>query len=314
VAEEQQYSNVAVLLPAYNEEAEIQRVVRDFRASLPGAMIYVYDNNSSDKTKEKALLEQAVVRTEYRQGKGYVVRRMFSDIDADIYLMCDGDGTYDASIAPELIRALLDDNLDMVVATRTSTETDAYRRGHRFGNWLLNRIVRLTFGRTFSDMLSGYRVLSRRFVKSFPSFSGGFEIETEITVHALEMDMPTRELATEYTSRSEGSSSKLNTYSDGLQILWMIMRLLKAGQPFVFFGWIAVFSALVSLLLAWPIFETYLETGLVPKIPTAVLSASLMIISVMSLFSGVILENVSQAARESKRLHYLSYLAPTHHS
>ncbi len=298
---------VAVLLPCYNEQAAITGVIEDFRAALPEARIYVYDNNSTDRTAEAARQAGAVVRAEARRGKGNVVRRMFADIEADVYVMADGDGTYDAESAPAMIRLLIDENLDMVVGTRTETgQGSAYRPGHRFGNRLFTLSVQALFGRRFSDILSGYRVFSRRFVKSFPCRSQGFEIETELTIHSLDLRLPVGEVGTPYSSRPEGSASKLNSVSDGLRILKEILWLLKANRPLMFFGSIAVLLALLSLALAVPLLVTYSETGLVPRFPTAVLSTGIMILSFLSLACGLILDSVSRGRREVKALRYLS--------
>jgi glycosyltransferase involved in cell wall biosynthesis len=263
---------IAVLVPCYNEEASIGKVVADFRAALPGATIYVYDNNSKDRTAEVARAAGAVVRRELHQGKGRVVRRMFTDIDADIYVLVDGDATYDAPSAPALIEKLVEDRLDMLVAVRVDREDAAYRPGHRAGNRLLTGFVAMVFGHAFTDMLSGYRVLTRRFVKSFPPLSGGFEIETELTVHALELELPVGELRTPYYSRPQGSASKLNTWRDGFRILWMILRLYRSERPLPFFGSLGVALALISIGLAIPIVITFMREGVVPRIPTAILS------------------------------------------
>lgn len=297
--------NVAVLVPCYNEAATIGNVVADFRRALPDATIYVYDNNSSDDTVNLARAAGAVVRTERHQGKGNVVRRMFSDIDADVYVMVDGDDTYDASAAPALIEYLIDQTLDMVNGKRVTSEVTAYRMGHRFGNALLTNLVCWFFGEQFKDMLSGYRVFSRRFVKSFPALSNGFEIETELTVHALNLRMPVGEVETIYRSRPEGSVSKLNTYRDGVRILKTIMILVKEEMPLQFFSFIGVMLAIISLLLGAPVIEEFLRTGLVPRLPTAVLSVSIMILGFLSLASGLILDTVSHGRREMKRLRYL---------
>ncbi|MCC6914944.1 MAG: glycosyltransferase [Rhodospirillaceae bacterium] len=300
----------AVLIPCYNEEAAIAAVVRDFRAALPDAAIYVYDNNSKDRTVEIAAAAGAVVRRETLQGKGNVVRRMFADIDADVYVMVDGDDTYHAPSAPLLIEKLVTERLDMVNAQRISTAEAAYRRGHVLGNRLLTGLVGGIFGKRTDDMLSGYRVFSRRFVKTFPALAGGFEIETELTVHALEMRMPFAEAPTPYKERPPGSVSKLSTYKDGLRILFMIGKLVKEERPMQAFSIAAVGLALASLLLALPLILTYIETGLVPRLPTAVLAAALMILSFLSLTCGLILDSVTRARRETKRLAYLSLPAP----
>jgi hypothetical protein len=300
----------AVLIPCYNEEAAIAAVVRDFRAALPEAAIYVYDNNSRDRTAEVAAAAGAVVRREPLQGKGNVVRRMFADIDADIYVLVDGDDTYHAPSVPRLIERLVNDQLDMVNAQRISTVEAAYRRGHVLGNRLLTGLVGGIFGKRTDDMLSGYRVFSRRFVKSFPALAGGFEIETELTVHALEMRMPFAEVPTPYKERPPGSVSKLSTYRDGLRILFMIGKLVKEERPMQSFSAAALVLALASLGLAVPVILTYLDTGLVPRLPTAVLAAALMILSFLSLACGLILDSVSRARREARRLAYLSQPAP----
>jgi glycosyltransferase involved in cell wall biosynthesis len=301
---------VAVILPCYNEEAAIAEVVAEFRTALPQAVIYVYDNNSKDRTAEAARAAGAVVRRETRQGKGQVVRRMFADVEADIYVLADGDGTYDAASAPGMIAKLLSEHLDMVVGSRlTRYHGEAFRRGHRFGNDLLTGFLGVCFGRTFTDILSGYRVFSRRFAKSFPALSKGFETETELSVHALELRMPLAEVETPYRARPLGSTSKLHTYRDGLRILMMILNLFKEERPLAFFSIIAGVLALVSLVLSYPVFVTYIETGLVPRFPTAILSTGLMILACLSLTCGFILDTVTLGRREMKRLAYLS-IAP----
>jgi len=297
---------IAVILPCYNEEAAIGAVVEGFRRELPQARIYVYDNNSKDRTSEVAAAAGAIVRKETLQGKGNVVRRMFADVDADIYLMCDGDITYDAASAPALIAKLIDENLDMVVGCRIDSEAAAYRAGHRFGNALFTGFVATLFGNRFTDILSGYRVFSRRFVKSFPALSNGFETETELTVHALQLRMPIGELDTPYGARLEGSTSKLSTYRDGFRILMMITKLFKNERPLMFFTIIFALLALVSLGLSFPVLLTYLETGLVPRLPTAVLAASTMLLACLSLTCGLILDTVTQGRRELKRMAYLA--------
>lgn len=301
---------VAVLLPCYNEEAAIAQTVAGFRAALPGAIVYVYDNNSSDRTVEVARAAGAVVRTERMQGKGNVVRRMFADIEADIYVMADGDATYDHAAAPKLVERLWEEQLDMVVGARKSEVEAAYRRGHRFGNAMLTGILARLFGRTFSDILSGYRVFSRRFVKSFPVLSAGFEIETEISVHALELKMPVSEVMTQYGARPEGSVSKLSTYRDGFRILNTIVTLFRNERPTMFFGVVAGVLALLAILLAVPLGITYAQTGLVPRVPTAVLVTGLMILASLSLFTGLMLDTVVRGRLEVRRLAYLSHPAP----
>jgi glycosyltransferase involved in cell wall biosynthesis len=300
----------AVLIPCYNEEASIDTVVRSFRAALPHAVVYVYDNNSTDRTVERAQAAGAVVRREPLQGKGNVVRRMFADVEADVYVLVDGDDTYDAGSAPALIGKLLDEQLDMVNAARVTSVRAAYRPGHRFGNVLLTSIVALIFGNRFSDMLSGYRVFSRRFVKSFPAIAGGFEIETELTVHALELRMPTAEIATAYKERPPGSISKLRTFRDGLRILRTILLLIREERPLPFF--VVVFGLLAgfSLALAVPILVTYMQTGLVPRLPTAVLATGTMLLAFLSLACGLVLETVTLGRHEIKRMRYLEIPAP----
>ncbi len=301
---------IAVLVPCYNEEAAIGRVVTDFRAALPTATVYVYDNNSRDMTVQMAAAAGAVVRREPLQGKGNVVRRMFADIDADVYVLVDGDDTYHAASAPALIGKLLDEQLDMVNAARISQAQAAYRRGHVFGNWLLTTLVASVFGERTTDMLSGYRVFSRRFVKSFPALAGGFEIETELTVHALEMRMPFAEVGTPYKERPPGSTSKLSTFKDGFRILFMIGKLVKEERPLASFTITGAALALLSLAFGIPVLITYYETGLVPRLPTAVLAAALMILAFLSVTCGLILQTVTQGRRELKRLSYLLYPAP----
>jgi glycosyltransferase involved in cell wall biosynthesis len=301
---------IAVLLPCYNEEAAIAQTVRDFKAALPNAVIYVYDNNSKDNTQEVARAAGAIVRTERMQGKGHVVRRMFADIDADIYIMADGDATYEAAAAPELIARMVDENLDMVVGARKSEVDAAYRRGHRLGNKMLTGMLASLFGRSFSDILSGYRVFSRRFVKSFPVNSGGFEIETEISVHALEMRMPVAEAVTAYAARPEGSESKLSTYRDGWRILNTIIRLYRIERPLMFFGGIAALLLFAAIVLALPIFITFLKIGEVPRFPTAILATGLVILSALSFVCGLILDTVVRGRQEVRRLSYLSYPGP----
>ena len=301
---------VAVLVPCYNEQAAIAKVVEQFRTALPSAAIHVYDNNSKDRTSEVARAAGAIIGNEMRQGKGHVVRRMFADVEADIYLLVDGDATYDAPSAHKMIAKLVDENLDMVVGCRVGQEQKAYRPGHRFGNHILTEFVARVFGRAFNDILSGYRVFSRRFVKSFPALSTGFEIETELTIHALELGMPVGELQTPYFARLEGSASKLNTWRDGFRILWTIFQLYRIERPFPFFATIATILATLSVLIAIPVVVTYLETGLVPRFPTAILSMGLMVLAFLSLASGLILDTVTRGRRELKRLAYLAHRAP----
>ena len=301
---------IAVLLPCYNEEAAIAQTVAGFRAALPSATIYVYDNNSKDRTIEVARAAGAVVRSERMQGKGNVVRRMFADVDADIYVMADGDTTYDAEAAPQLVQKLLDEQLDMVVGSRVTQEDAAYRRGHVMGNKLLTGMLAQLFGRSFTDILSGYRVFSRRFVKSFPVLSGGFEIETEISVHALELRMPVGEVETRYFSRPEGSTSKLSTYSDGFRILNTIVTLYRIERPLLFFGAIGALFALLAIVLGIPLAVTYYHTHLVPRFPTAILATGLVILAALNGFAGLILDTVVRGRREVRRLAYLGHPAP----
>jgi glycosyltransferase involved in cell wall biosynthesis len=303
-------TRVAILLPCYNEETAIAQTVADFRSALPDAIVYVYDNNSNDRTAEVARAAGAIVRTERMQGKGHVVRRMFADVEADVYVMADGDATYEAAAAPALVAQLIDENLDMVVGARKSEVEAAYRRGHRLGNAMLTGMLAKLFGRSFSDILSGYRIFSRRFVKSFPVLSSGFEIETEISVHALELRMPVAEQITAYAARPEGSESKLSTYRDGFRILNTIVTLFRFERPLMFFGSVALLMALASIILAVPLILTYMETGLVPRFPTAILSTGLMILSALNMMSGLILDTVVRGRREVRRLAYLSYPAP----
>ena len=296
---------IAILVPCYNEEAAIERVVREFRTALPEAMIYVYDNNSRDHTLELARAAGAHVRVERRQGKGNVVRRMFADIEADAYVLVDGDATYHAPSAHEMVRCLFAENLDMVVGCRVHTEAQAYRAGHQFGNAILTGFVARLFGRTFSDILSGYRVFSRRFVKSFPALSVGFETETELTVHALELRMPVMEIETPYGARPEGSVSKLSTYRDGFRILRLILQLYKHERPLAYFSIVAGALALLSVALGTPLVFEWLRTGLVPRFPTAILATGIMIMAFLSLTVGVVLETVTRGRQEFKRLIYL---------
>jgi glycosyltransferase involved in cell wall biosynthesis len=296
---------IAVLIPCHNEEVTIGDVIRGFRAALPTARIYVYDNNSTDSTVEVARREGAIVRSERLQGKGNVVRRMLADVEASVYIMVDGDATYDVASAPGMVCKLVDEDLDMVVGCRVDTRAESYRPGHRFGNAALTGVVSYVFGNRFTDMLSGFRVFSRRFVKSFPVLSSGFEIETELTIHALELKMPVAEVSTPYGARPEGSESKLNTYSDGLKILRLIVLLLRNEKPFQFFGCVGLALALVAIVLATPIFVTYLETGLVPRLPTAILATGMVISALVSVACGLVLDTVTRGRKEMKRLAYL---------
>src|SRR5215475_7181143 len=303
---------IAVLVPCYNEEAAVATVIADFRKALPSADIFVYDNNSKDRTAAVAREAGAEVRSERKQGKGHVVRRMFADVDADIYVLVDGDATYDAPSAPRMIAKLLGEHLDMVVGSRVDQEQAAYRRGHRTGNWMLTTFLSAVFGQAFRDILSGYRVFSRRFIKSFPVLSDGFEIETELTVHALELALPVAEIETRYYARPEGSFSKLNTWRDGFRILGTILKLYRSEKPLRFFSGVGAFLALVAIGLAIPIFITYLELGIVPRLPTAVLSTGLMIVAMLSISSGLVLDTVTRGRREMKLLAYLSQSSRVH--
>jgi len=301
---------IAVLIPCYNEEATIAQVVGDFRVSLPGAVIYVYDNNSHDATSARAKEAGAIVRGETRQGKGNVVRRMFADIEADIFILVDGDDTYDASAAPSLIAKLIDEGLDIVSARREATASAAYRTGHVLGNRLLTGLTSLMFGVRLGDMLTGYRIMSRRFVKSFPSAAAGFGIETEISVHAVRMKVPIAEVGTRYKERPVGSASKLNTWRDGFRILLTIVGLMRRERPLIFFGSIFLFFAVFSLTLGIPVVIAFFRTGRVDQFPTAVLVTGMMVLAFLSLFTGLILDTVTRGRWEIKRLRYLAIPGP----
>ena len=302
--------NIAVLVPCYNEEAAIATVVKDFRAALPGAVLYVYDNNSKDQTAARAREAGAVVRNESRQGKGNVVRRMFADIEADIYVLVDGDDTYDAGAAPRMISQMIAEGADLLTARRIHTDAAAYRPGHVLGNRLLTGLTATLFTVHLSDMLSGYRVFSRRFVKSFPFTAEGFAIETELTVHAVRLMMPMSEMDTRYKERPVGSVSKLNTYADGLRILGTIGYLVREERPLVFFATIAFLFAAVAALIGAPVVSEYIHTGLVPRLPTAVLATGLMVIAFLSLTCGLILDTVTRGRWEAKRMAYLAIPGP----
>lgn len=301
---------IAVLLPCYNEEAAIGATVAGFRAALPDATIYVYDNNSRDRTREIAAQAGAIVRTERLQGKGHVVMRMFADVDADVYIMADGDLTYDPKAAPAMVEMLVREKLDMVVGTRRHEESEAYRGGHVIGNRIFTGLLAGLFGRSFSDIFSGYRVFSRRFVKSFPVISSGFEIETEMSVHALELKMPVGEVETVYAARPEGSQSKLSTYSDGWRILRTIITLYRVERPALYYGLIGALLLALAFVLAIPLVVTYLHTGLVPRFPTAILVTGITIVAVLCFFAGLILDTVTRGRRELRRMAYLSLDAP----
>ncbi len=297
---------IAVLIPCYNEETTIASVVGDFYASLPNCSVYVYDNNSTDNTAAVAATAGAVVRREPMQGKGNVVRRMLADVEADVFVVVDGDATYDAAACPAMIEKLLSDGLDLVNGVRVATARAAFRRGHRFGNVVLTGLIKLIFGSGLDDILSGYKVMSRRFVKSIPLLSGGFETETELAIHALSLHMPIVEMPTSYRDRPHGSNSKLNTYRDGIKILRAIIWLMKEERPLLFFSIAAAAFAAVALILGVPVVATFLQTGLVPRLPTAVLAASIMLLSFLSLCCGLILDTVTRGRREMKRMFYLA--------
>ena len=303
-------ARIAVLIPCYNEEAAIAKVVNDFKMTLPNADVYVYDNNSKDKTAEVAHTAGAIVRTELRRGKGNVIRRMFADIEADIYLLVDGDDTYDVATAPVFLQTLVSDGLDMVSGRRIAVGGNAYRTGHVMGNQLLNRATVMIFRLKVLDMLTGYRVFSRRFVKSFPVTAEGFSIETELTVHAGRLLMPVAEVDTPYRERAHGSVSKLHTWRDGLRIVFAIARLVREERTLVFFAAICALLILLSLILGVPVVLEYLKTGLVPRLPTAVLSMGLMLLAFLSLASGLILDTVTRGRWELKRLAYLAVSGP----
>jgi glycosyltransferase involved in cell wall biosynthesis len=302
---------IAVLVPCYNEGKAIASVVQDFIAALPTATVYVYDNNSTDDTRARAAAAGAIVRTETHQGKGNVVRRMFADIEAEVYVLVDGDGTYDAASATKMVDMLLSNSLDMVNGARVATTELAYRPGHAFGNRMLTGAVAAIFGSRIRDMLSGFRVFSRRFVKSFPALASGFETETELTVHALELRLPIAEVQTPYRDRPIGSQSKLRTFRDGFRILRTIVLLVKEERPLPFFSGVATVLALSSLILGWPLITTFLETGLVPRLPTAILVTGLMVLAFLSFIAGLVLDTVTLSRREMKRLHYLALQGPT---
>lgn len=298
-------ARIAVLIPCYNEAVAIGSVIADFKKVLPNAMIYVYDNHSTDHTREIAAKAGALVQSVLKQGKGNVVWRMFADIDADIYVLVDGDNTYDAASVTDMIQRLMRKDLDMVVGARQSTD-EKYRFGHHLGNKMLTHIVRRIFHGSFQDMLSGYRVFSRRYVKSFPALSSGFEIETELTIHALDLGIPIEEIVTPYKSRPKGSLSKLHTYRDGWRVLKMIFALYQAERPLAFFSLLFLILSGTGIVLGIPIIQTFLETGLVPRFPTAILSTGLMILAFLSLVCGLVLDTVTRGRREMKRLFYLS--------
>jgi glycosyltransferase involved in cell wall biosynthesis len=302
--------NIAVLIPCHNEQQTIAAVVEAFRSALPSATVYVYDNNSKDDTVHLARQAGAVVRSEPMQGKGWVVRRMFAEIDADFYVLVDGDDTYDAAIAPEMLTVASEQRLAMLVGRRVPVSSGAYRPGHQWGNRMFTKSVAMLFGSSLEDILSGYRVFSRDFVKSFPAFSGGFEIETELTVHALTLGLPVAEISTVYKERPDGSSSKLNKYTDGMRILWTIFTLSKNEQPFLFFSFWSLIFLIASLVLAYPVVATFLQTGLVPRFPTAILATGMTISALVLFACGLILDTVTKGRREMKLLHYLNARKP----
>ena len=312
-AEAAQGLRIALLVPCHNEAATVAAVVEAFARSLPSARCHVFDNRSVDATAEIARASGAQVHPVALRGKGNVIRRAFADIEADVYVMADGDATYDAAAAPEMVRRLVEDGLDMVVGARVDQDPAAYRAGHRFGNRLLTRCVAMLFGDSFDDMLSGYRVFSRRYVKSFPAHAAGFEIETELAVHALQLRMPVAEVPTAYGARPQGSTSKLNTWRDGARILGTIGRLVMAERPLLFFSACAAATLLLSLLLAAPLLATYLETGLVPRFPTAILCAALVQLAAMLFGCGLVLDTVTRGRIEAKRLAYLAIPATRGH-
>jgi glycosyltransferase involved in cell wall biosynthesis len=303
-------SRIAVILPCYNEETAIAKTVHDFRAALPQASIYVYDNNSRDRTAEVAREAGAIVRNEPRQGKGNVMRRMFADIEADIYVLADGDDTYDAAQAPELVARLSNEELDLVTGRRVHSHADAYRAGHVWGNRMLTGLTAFMFGIELKDMLSGYRVMSRRFVKSFPFTAEGFAIETELTVHAVRLLLPMAEVDTAYKERPVGSASKLNTYRDGFRILFTIVKLIREERPLFFFGVIAALLAVTSAALGTSILVEFIQTSKVPRLPTALLATGLMVIAFLSMMSGLILDTVTRGRWEAKRMAYLALRGP----
>ncbi|MCY4012702.1 MAG: glycosyltransferase family 2 protein [Gammaproteobacteria bacterium] len=302
--------SIAVAIPCLNEAPTVAAVAADFRAAFPAATIYVYDNGSTDGTAQAATAAGAVVRSETTRGKGNVVRRIFADVDAEVFVLVDGDATYPASAAPAMVATLVDRQLDMVSGARTTSGRGAYRPGHRVGNALITGTIGLLFGRRFRDILTGYRVLSRRFVKSFPALSAGFEIETEIAVHALQMRLPATEVDVPYSERPTGSPSKLRTVRDGLAIARTILVLIKEEKPFPLFAGVAVAFEAAATAVAWPLLAVYLATGLVPRLPTAVLATGLALLGALSLAAGVLLDAITRGRREAKRLQYLRFPAP----
>lgn len=298
---------IAVFLPCYNEEAVIASVIRSFQQALPEARVYVVDNNSSDRTGDCARATGVPVIVERHQGKGHAVRRAFSEIEADVYVMADGDGTYDVTRAREMIDLLVAERLDMVVGTRHTDSDNAYRSGHRLGNRMFNLVLRHLFGEKFTDIFSGYRVFSRRFVKSFPALSAGFEVETELSVHAIQMALPTAEIATDYFDRAEGTSSKLKTYRDGARILMAMLRLMKHVRPMMMFSVISALFVLLSLGIGLPVVYHFLEVGTVERVPTTIAASGLMLLGAISFVTGLILDSISHLYVTQKRLAYLMH-------
>lgn len=297
--------DIAVIIPCYNEGDTIRRVVDGFARVLPTARIYVFDNNSTDRTIDEAREAGAILRSARRQGKGHVVRRMFADVDADVYVMVDGDDQLDPESAPGLVHALVEGDLDMVTGVRVESHDGAHKQGHAWGNWAMTTLVSQLFGHALSDVLSGYRVFSRRFVKSFPALSSGFEIETELTVHALELRMPIAERPAGFRGRPEGNPSKLRPIRDGLRILFLILRLVQRERPLPFYGSISIALAAISLGLAFPLFVTFIETSMVPRFPTAILCSAIMLLAFLSITAGLILDTVTHHRRETRLLEYL---------
>ncbi|MDX7953150.1 glycosyltransferase [Lichenihabitans sp. Uapishka_5] len=297
---------VAVLLPCRNEEASIAAVVADFRRALPDAVIVVYDNASTDRTAAVAAAAGAAVFREVRPGRGHVVRRMFSDVDADIYLMADGDGTYDAASASQLVALVAENGFDMAVGARAGIAQDAHRPGHAVGNWIFNRLYRRLFDNGFGNIFSGYRAFSRRFVKSFPALSSGFEIETEMSVHARQLRLAVTELSLPYGKRRDGSASKLRTVRDGVRIFAILLYLLKETRPLLFFGMAALVTALVAVVFALPLFDTFITSGTIPRLPTAILCAGLGITAALLAVCGTMLDSVARGRAEQKRMLFLA--------
>ena len=297
---------IAVLLPCFNEEATVANVVKDFKRFIPEALIYVYDNNSSDNTIIEAKEAGAIVRCEPSRGKGNVVRRMFADIEADIFIMSDGDGTYDISTSPALVQQLIDEQLDMIVGIRVPEE-GAHRKGHSFGNFIFNKIILFIFEDRYTDVFSGYRIFSKRFVKTFPALSKGFEVETEICIHALDLNIPLKEVPVRYSKRVIGSESKLRTFSDGFLILRTIINMFKEVKPFTFFNIISAILMITAFFISYPLVITWIETGLVPRIPTAIIVMGLVVLSFICVTCGLILDCVARGRKEAKRLCYLTF-------